>query len=62
MQSSMESVKDELEKNGIEYELKYLPTRYPDIELFTDKSNVEKAERILLQHLPAIAGRKVIAR
>lgn len=62
MQSSMELVKGELEKNGIEYELKYLPTRYPDIELFTDKSNVEKAERILLQHLPAIVGRKVIAR
>ncbi|HAJ4242122.1 TPA: hypothetical protein HLU32_16630 [Escherichia coli] len=62
MQSNMELVKRELEKNGIEYELKYLPTRYPDIELFTDKSNVEKAERILLQHLPAIVGRKVIAR
>lgn len=62
MQSSMELVKRELEKNGIEYELKYLPKRYPDIELFTDKSNVEKAERILFQHLPAIVGRKVIAR
>lgn len=62
MQSSMELVKDELEKNGIEYELKYLPTRYPYIELFTDKSNVDKAEHILHQHVPAIVGRKVIAR
>jgi hypothetical protein len=54
----IEILEEELEKTGIEYEIKIL---YAYIELYTKEKNVKQAELILSRHVPVIIRRKVIA-
>lgn len=61
--SWINTVTEELQKNNIDFYLKKdVSVSYPSFELYTNKENVDLAEEILLLHVPAIVGRKVISR